>query len=81
MKNGHIRTTSSANPIEISPVPASVNGANTSNGHANGSFPTIRTHAERSKDTWSQVRQIRNQGGVSIDGSELDMASVIAVAK
>ncbi|CAI6342489.1 unnamed protein product [Periconia digitata] len=81
MKNGHMHTASAINPIEVSPGLPSVNKTRLGNDYAETSSPTIKTHAERSKDTWSQVKRIRKKGEVLIDGTELDIASVIAVAK
>lgn len=39
------------------------------------------THASRASDIWKKIHSIKDCGFVVLDGSELDVASVIAVAK
>ncbi|KAG5821128.1 hypothetical protein H9Q74_001884 [Fusarium xylarioides] len=41
----------------------------------------LPTHASQSTDIWKKVQSIRDCGFIVLDGSDLDVASVIAVAK
>lgn len=38
-------------------------------------------HTDQAQNTWLKVQQLRDGGKVLLDGSELDIASVIAVAR
>ncbi|KAJ4246319.1 hypothetical protein NW762_013670 [Fusarium torreyae] len=52
-------------------------------GHANSRVPivTALTHTSQALDTWFKVECIKRDGMVLLNGSDLDIASVIAVAK
>ncbi|EXL91119.1 hypothetical protein FOIG_15693 [Fusarium odoratissimum NRRL 54006] len=38
-------------------------------------------HTDQALNTWIKIQQLRDGGKVLLDGSELDIASVIAVAR
>jgi hypothetical protein len=39
------------------------------------------THTKQSCDIWRKIQQLRERGKVILNGSQLDIASVVAVAK
>ncbi|KAH7128127.1 L-Aspartase-like protein [Dendryphion nanum] len=54
------------------------------NGTHSTTKPTLSfefSHTNQSSDQWNQILQLRKSNKVVIDGSDLDIASVIAVAK
>lgn len=52
------------------------------NGHSTHSGQRQEnTHASKTYDTWAKLEKLKKGGKVLLNGSDLDIASVIAVAK
>lgn len=64
----------------VSPTPKT-NGFHSAKTNGHSTHSGQHTHASKTRDTWAKVEKLKAEGKVLLNGSDLDIASVIAVAK